>query len=153
MALVPLLAESAPDLRVGLHEHAGLRAVHTGPEAPLRVRQVALIVELDGVLAEVPHVPVVVLRVVVERPLGELPVEEEPIEDDPALDSVDDLRSGRHDEHVPSLFAILGAFVDEPRPGLQRKPGIVDVRGEVPGFDHRVILGAGPECREVIGVF
>src|SRR5262249_59156924 len=77
-----LLAGRLPHLRLGVHENAGLRAVLAGEPAAGGVLDVAIAVELGGVLAEVPDVAVAVLRVVVGRPLLEAAAKVEAVRGD-----------------------------------------------------------------------
>src|SRR5215217_954338 len=71
LALIPLLAEPATDLRVGLHEDPWLSAVDSGVPGALGADDLAVTVEFGGVLAEVPDVAATVLGVVVAGPLGQ----------------------------------------------------------------------------------
>src|SRR5512132_2520725 len=56
LALIPLLAEPATDLRVGLHEDPRLSAVDSGVPGALGADDLAATVQLGGVLTEVPDV-------------------------------------------------------------------------------------------------
>src|SRR5512133_798524 len=145
LALVPLLAEPATELGVGLHEHAGLGAVDPGVPGALGVDDPAVAVEGGGVLAAVPDVAAAVLGVVVAGPLLQDVVQVQPVLDHPGPHAVDQPGPvGGHDQ-VEGLLAVLGAGVDQGPARLEREPAVVDPGAEVRRADVGMVAAAGAE--------
>src|SRR5581483_10148967 len=71
VALPVLLEAGRTDARLGGHQDPGAGALHARLPGPFPRRHLAAAVELCSVLAEIPDVPLAVLRVPVLRPLGE----------------------------------------------------------------------------------
>src|SRR5262249_41518329 len=82
--------------------------------------------EFCRVLAEIPHVSLVVLRVVVERLLCQRPADIHQIVDHDGSDTEQHpgLVQDAHD--IPDWLALLGSFVDEGRAGREREVWVVD---------------------------
>ena len=145
LALVELLLCGAADPRPREHEDAGPRAVDAGPPRPFGVRHVSALVELGGVLAEVPDVALLVLAVPLGRALAEMAAQIEPVLDDDARDAVDLLRPMGDDDDVAGGMTVLAPSVHVRRAGVEREPGVVDPGAEVGRLRHR--RGRGVRCR------
>src|SRR5262245_8353218 len=145
VALVPLLAEPAADLGVGLHEDTGLGAVDPGVEGPLGADDVAVAVQLGGVLAEVPDVAAAVLGVVVAGPLFQDVVQIQPVGDHPRGHPVDRPGPCGGGDQVERLLAVLGAGVDQGLAWGERKQLVGDVGGEACRVDVGMVAAAGAE--------
>ena len=87
----------------------------------------ALLVELGRLLAEVPDIPFLVLRVPVRRSLVQPAAKEQPVLDDDAGCAVDHLRSVRDRHDVACWLSVLDAYVDVSAPWDEREPLVVDV--------------------------
>src|SRR5204863_8801451 len=89
--------------------------------------------ELERVLAVVPDVPLVVLRVVVRRLLRGFAVGEARVVHDDAGHSLDDPGLTRDHGRRGGLLPIAGPLVVQHRPGWQGKVRVVDDRREPGG--------------------
>src|SRR5437879_238527 len=87
---VVLLPVAISRVRVGRHDDPRPRAVHARPPRVARLDEASMLA-LEGVLAEIPDVPVLVLRVEVERALDRAAVFGDRIPDDGAADAEDPL--------------------------------------------------------------
>jgi len=149
LALIPLLAEPATDLRVGLHEDPRLSAVDSGVPAALGADDPAATVQLGGVLAEVPDVATTVLGVVVAGPLGQDVVQIEPVLDHAGSDPIDQLGPPGSDKQVQRLLAVLCAGVDQCLPWREGKESVGDVRAEHRRFYVGMVVAARAEPRQM----
>src|SRR2546427_2279804 len=107
VTLVVLLPIGVTRRGIRLHKDSRLGSVLSRHPAPFGALDVALLVELCCGLAEVPHVPLPVLRVVIAGLLLEDAGEVELVVDDDARDAVDQLRFVAHDVHVARRFPVL----------------------------------------------
>src|SRR3954447_25856115 len=107
VALVDLLLEAHADLGMRRHEDPGLRAVDAGLPAARAALDLAVLLQRGGRLAQVPDVPVGVLRVPVRRALLEAAVDVYAVVDDGGLHALDRLLAMRDREDVAHLVAIL----------------------------------------------
>src|SRR4030095_11911003 len=112
LAPVPLLAELAAELGVGLHEHPRLGPVNAGVPGALGVDHLAVAVQGGGVLAEVPDVAAAVLGVVGAGSLLQHVAQVAAVLDHPGPDPVDHPGPVGGHEQVEGLLAVLGAGVD-----------------------------------------
>jgi hypothetical protein len=114
--------------RLRRQEDAGLGAVDPRPPRPLGRGHLAVL-QLPGVLAQVPHVALGVLRVPVVGGLDHLAVLGGDVADDPGLDPHDrrgPVRDGDLDAPAAACLA-----VDPAAAGPHRPPGVVDHGGEL----------------------
>ena len=112
----PVLLEAfLADARVGRHQNPGARALHARPPRALAARHLAALVELGGVLAEVPDVALRVLGVPVVRLLLEVAVEPQAVVDDHALHAGDLDRPVGDRHHLARALAVLDPLVDDTR--------------------------------------
>src|SRR5215213_6374703 len=125
MAGVVLLTVRQPLPRVARQQDPGAGAVHAGLPGAFR-RYLAVLVLLR-VLAQVPDVAVVVLRVPVVRVLDDVALLRDHVVDDAGLDAEDPLGPGRH-RHLDALVTLA---VDPAAARRHRPPGIVDLAREV----------------------
>src|SRR5262249_52985974 len=99
--------------------------------------------ERHRVLAEMPDVPLLVLRVIVRRSLQDGPVVGRHVAHDRRRDSQDDLRLIGHDDGVDLALAVLHSVINQGSADRKGKIRIVDYAHEV----RRVELGrAGRAC-------
>src|SRR5262249_2004105 len=127
---IVLLPPGLTGMRPRRHEDSGLGTVTTRAPGALPARDVACPIELGSVLAEVPDVPEVVLRVPVRRPLAELPTEIQAVVDDHARGAVDRDRAPRDGHDVARGLSVLDPAVDVDGPRDERVPAVRDVRVE-----------------------
>src|SRR6185436_17273776 len=122
-----LLPVGIAAVRVGEHDDAGLAVADAGLPGPV-VLYPAPVLEVARVLAEVPDVPVLVLRVPVEGALLGLALREDPVQDHRRLESHDALLPVRHPDRVElaRLAAVADAPIAKDGPRLERQPGVVD---------------------------
>jgi len=130
LALVVLLPEGEPRPRIAGNQDAGLCAVDA--RLPGSFGGHLAVVELLRVLAEVPDVPVRVLRVPVVRVLLHLPVLRQDIVHDERVDAEDPLRFVR-DRHLGAADVPFGVrLAVHPAASVAHRPvRIVDVGREV----------------------
>src|SRR6185436_9718536 len=116
-----LLPVGITAVRVGEHDDAGLAVADAGLPGPV-VLHPASVLEVARVLAEVPDVPLLVLRVPVEGALLGLALREDPVQDHCGLDSHDALLPMRHPDRVElaRLAVVTDASVAENGPALER---------------------------------
>src|SRR5207253_7441752 len=124
------LLRRATDLRPGEHEDARPCTLDAGAPGAVGVRHVSALVELGGVLAEVPDVALHVLAEPLGSAFAEVAAQVQPVLDDDARDAVDLPRSMGDEEDVASRLAVLDAAVDVGGAGLERVPGVVDPGAE-----------------------
>src|SRR5712691_1411846 len=130
VARVVLLAIDVPDARIGFHHDAGLRAFDSGLPRPVAANPLA-VDEVRRVLAEVPDVPMLVLRVPVEGLLLTLAPDQYLIEDDGRTDAEDHLRLVRDEDGNPARLSFLGPAEEEGRARSEREVLVVDPADEV----------------------
>src|SRR5205085_6479336 len=130
LVLVVLLATGLAHLRMRRHVDPGFRAVATGLPRALPARDMPVRVELGGILAEVPDVAGLVLRVPVARSLLEAAAEVQAVADDDALGTRARLLLVPDRDDVTRRLSVLHASVHVRRPRPQREPRIVYVSAE-----------------------
>ena len=115
--------------------------------AHLGADDVAVAVQLGGVLAEVPDVAAAVLGVVVAGPLGQDVVQVQPVLDHPGPHPGDHPGPRGGGDQVQRLLAVLGAGVDQ-RPAWPEGEELVgDVGAEARRVDVGMVLAARAEPR------
>src|SRR4051812_704506 len=133
LPLVELLLGRLADLRAREHEDPGPGAVHPRAPRTASVLDPPGLVELGGVLSEVPDVAAGVLAEPLRRPFLEPPAQVEPILDDDARDAVDLPRPVGRGEDFARGLAVLHPAVDVGRAGPERVPRVVDAGAEIRG--------------------
>src|SRR5437763_2300115 len=149
LTLVVLLPPALADSRVRREVDTGDRALRPGPPGSGDRPDLAVLVELRGLLSEVPDVPCGVLRVPIGRALLELAFEVEVVLDDLAADAIDHRRLVHDANHVARPLAVLDAAIDQRGSRLQREPCVVHARDVADaGRVARNVRGApGPTAR------
>src|SRR4051794_22346899 len=127
LALVELLPPRLADPRVRRHVDAGSRAVDARDPRAGGASDPAVLVELGGVLAEVPDVAARVLAIPVRSPLLEPAAQVQPVVDDHAAHPIDRLAAVCDHDDIAGRDAILDPGVHVARTGLEREPHVVNV--------------------------
>src|SRR2546423_6778652 len=130
--LVVLLERALTDARIAEDVDPLARAVHAGLPRALPAGHLALRGQLGRGLAEVPHVPLGVLRVPVGGALAEVAIQIQAVAHGGGADAVDRPGLVGDREDVTGCLAVLLAAVDVGRPRLQREPRVVDLPDELP---------------------
>ena len=94
---------------------------------------VQFLVTVSRLLAEIPDIAVLILRIAIASPLHQLAIHKGAVEDDDAVDAEQRLRLVR-DGRSHGLRSI-GTLVDKRCPGFQRKIAIVDLMDEICGIE------------------
>src|SRR5262245_6099094 len=115
---VVILPVDGAGSRPTAHDHARLGAVDTRLPRIACTHETAVL-QLERVLAHVPDIPLLVLRIPVERPLERLSALRDGVAYDGASHAEDVLDLMRHDHVVRLCDAVADAAIVEGRPGLE----------------------------------